>query len=560
MARVLGVIRLSREREESTSPERQRDLVGQWAQLHGHEVVGWAEDIDVSGSVAPWKRPGFGQWLPSTVGHETNRSEESAAWDQSRAREWDIACSWKLDRISRSTLHTWQLHEWCKANGKQLASVADGYDLTTPVGEFLFGILASFAQMELETMRYRAKESFNELMRQGRWRGGWLPYGYRAVPADDGAGHRLVVDDDPEGMNTAAILRDMIDRVLGGQSINSVCAMLNDQEVPSPLDTQRIRNGKEAKGASWRVGNVSTLLASHTLLGWAEVGEMVTGEDGKRRRVTRLVRGDDGQPVLRAEPIIDRATFERLRAVLAERKNPVLAAANRANRSMLLGVAHCSCGTRMYTVTGRNHAYYRCGNKAIAGKYCEAGGKSHRRDRLDDLVTDAFLGEVGEVEVIRRTYVPGEDFAAEIADTNRALDDLEADRRAGLYESGQSLERFRSQHRALSARLEELTLSPVVPGRWVETPTGETYRERWESLATDEERNAELIAAGVHVVVLPDEFSSAEEMFAGVVMGEPEGDEAPTVEYWRLRRGRVELRFPPELEERVRRLGGSRRA
>jgi site-specific DNA recombinase len=335
--------------------------------------------------------------------------------------------------------------------------------------------------------------------------------------------------------------------------------MLNEQRVPSPMDSQRIREGKEPRGARWRVGNVSVLLGSHTLLGWAEVGEKATGDDGKSRRVSRLVRGDDGQPVQRAEPIIDRATFDRLRSVLGERKNPVLAAANRSRRSTLLGVAHCSCGMRMYTYKGRNHSYYRCGNKAVAGSRCADDVKSYRREQLDELVSETFLREVGDVEVIERTYVPGVDFAAEIADANRALDDLEADRKAGLYSTPATLERFRAQHKALSARLEELTLSPSTPGRWMETPTGQTYRERWEALTSDEERNAELQAAGVHVVVYRDEFSRGEQIFSGSVMTEPEGDEPPGVAYWRLRRGRVELRFPPELEERVRQLSQARR-
>ncbi|WP_269757228.1 recombinase family protein [Streptomyces sp. CNZ748] len=75
MARVLGVVRLSRVSDETTSPERQRRSIQRWADQEGHVVVGWVEDIDVSGGVEPWKRPEFGKWLPSTIGKEVSAIE-----------------------------------------------------------------------------------------------------------------------------------------------------------------------------------------------------------------------------------------------------------------------------------------------------------------------------------------------------------------------------------------------------------------------------------------------------------------------------------------------------
>ncbi|MER6076831.1 recombinase family protein [Streptomyces sp. NPDC001833] len=105
MARVLGVVRLSRVSDETTSPERQRRSIQRWADQEGHVVVGWVEDIDVSGGVEPWKRPGFGKWLPSTVGKEVSAIEHRIAVEESRADEYDIICVLKIDRLSRRVLH-----------------------------------------------------------------------------------------------------------------------------------------------------------------------------------------------------------------------------------------------------------------------------------------------------------------------------------------------------------------------------------------------------------------------------------------------------------------------
>lgn len=58
--RLLAVVRLSDLTDETTSPERQRSKIDTYARLHEHEVVGVAEDLDVSGSISPFERPKLG--------------------------------------------------------------------------------------------------------------------------------------------------------------------------------------------------------------------------------------------------------------------------------------------------------------------------------------------------------------------------------------------------------------------------------------------------------------------------------------------------------------------
>ncbi|MER7970099.1 recombinase family protein [Streptomyces sp. NPDC096080] len=179
MARVLGVVRLSRVSDETTSPERQRRSIQRWADQEGHVVVGWVEDIDVSGGVEPWKRPEFGKWLPSTIGKEVGAIEHRIATEESRADEYDILCASRIDRLSRRVLHVHTLLEWCEKSGKEVATVEDGIDLTTQMGKLLLSLIASFAEGELEAIKARAKSSYHHLVKEGRWRGGRTPYGYR---------------------------------------------------------------------------------------------------------------------------------------------------------------------------------------------------------------------------------------------------------------------------------------------------------------------------------------------------------------------------------------------
>ena len=143
MPRVLGAIRLSRMSDESTSPERQREQIAAWSKLHGHEVVHITVDTDVSGRVPASLRPDLGPWMtkPDMVGR------------------WDILCTAKLDRVTRSVGDLCDIIDWCSERGKALASVAEHFDLSTPAGRMVATILASVAQFERERVGERRAEA-----------------------------------------------------------------------------------------------------------------------------------------------------------------------------------------------------------------------------------------------------------------------------------------------------------------------------------------------------------------------------------------------------------------
>jgi hypothetical protein len=68
--RALVVIRLSRATDTTTSPERQLQTYRELRTQRGYEVVGVAEDLDVSGAVDPFdreKRPNLSRWLAAST-------------------------------------------------------------------------------------------------------------------------------------------------------------------------------------------------------------------------------------------------------------------------------------------------------------------------------------------------------------------------------------------------------------------------------------------------------------------------------------------------------------
>jgi site-specific DNA recombinase len=64
--KLLPCVPLSVLDDASTSPQRQIDKIQAYARLGDHELVPITEadyDLDVSGSVNPFERPGLGPWL-----------------------------------------------------------------------------------------------------------------------------------------------------------------------------------------------------------------------------------------------------------------------------------------------------------------------------------------------------------------------------------------------------------------------------------------------------------------------------------------------------------------
>lgn len=185
MARAVGVIRLSLLTEGTTSLARQRGIITAAATTRGSQIVGWAEDLDVSASkIHPMKRPELAAWL---------------------ARQPDF------DELI-----------WAQVNGKGLASATEPFDLATPMGRAMAYLTAIFAEMETAATSVRVAGSHEYLRRVGRWGGGKPPYGYQTIANPHGNGVVLVVDQD-----AADVVAEDARRVLAGEAVNSIIADFN---------------------------------------------------------------------------------------------------------------------------------------------------------------------------------------------------------------------------------------------------------------------------------------------------------------------------------------------
>lgn len=455
--RALGVVRLSVGNENQTGEETQRTRIAKRADAEEMELVDFAVDIDVSASVSPWMRPSLGDWL-------NNKKDE-----------FDHIIVLKVDRIARSVRHLSDIIEWCKANGKGLISCEEGFDLSKPRGETIAKILAVVAEAELEAIKARNKASRETMRKTGRWPGGLVPFGRRAVKGEDG----FTLELDPEYGPT---LVEMIRRFIEKPSFSAVADWLNEKGVPTAQDIARMRAAAgesttrlaapKPRGSKWTATTVQSVLTSRSLL-----GEYV-------RANGTVVRNDDGSPVMRSEPVLNEEEWAKLSEAVASVKYKK----QKGSTSPTVGVTFClNCKNPIYFVKGDpskgKRERYRChGNKSKGVKACPK--QTFWAEDLYPWLESALLGEIGHLERMESKTTIDDSRAAKVAVIDGKMNQLLKELQQGEI----SAVAYASQVANLAQEREKVTTQegPKPVTEW--TGTGESYTEWWERSGVDERR------------------------------------------------------------------------
>ncbi|WP_225075198.1 recombinase family protein [Streptomyces sp. CoT10] len=466
--RVLAVIRLSNETDESTSPERQRALIKNWAEANGHVLAGEAEDLDISGGMRPFERPSLGEWLKTP-------------------ERFDVLACWKLDRLTRRSSHFAEILGWCQGRGKTIVSVTEGFDISTSMGKMFAQIIAAFAEGELDVITERVRASHEKLRQDGRYAGAPLPFGY--VAGDLPTGGKTLVQD-PE---YAEILRQIVKDVTEGVSTHELARRFNEQGLMTWGDRRHVLRGKPAeKRQRWTADVVQQIVKNPAVAGYKT--QRLKTEDGRYRKAHTFVMDEDGNPVMAtAEPIVTPTEWQAAIKALSSRASKGDRMAR--TESMLQGVLKCgSCGHNVYqhrskhTVGGEQkiYAYYACQSRRKE-RECAAPVRVSV-ERTEEDAVKALLALLGDAEITRTEYDPGEDYSAQLAEAQRILDTLEDDFLAGKYQGEEAARRYHRMHAKQSAKVDRLAALPHRPATTRQVGTGETYAERWERLSRLERR------------------------------------------------------------------------
>lgn len=389
--------------------------------------------------------------------------------------DYDVLLVWRTDRVARSLVHFSSVIEMCDAAGVRLVSVQDGWDVHTPHGRFAAHVLASFAQFERELCRERQVSSQNHLRKSGRWTGGRVPYGLRAIPHQDGKGKVLMRDE-----SAVPVVRELAERIMEGEAPTRIAADLQARGVAPP----RVHNSSSATPvpSSWSHKSIKIVMTSVTLL-----GHRLEHRTGK-------VICDESGPVRYWEPILSEAEFARVAEAFAATYRP-----RSPNRPTywLHGVVVCGvCGGSLKRSESSGAETLRC-----LGTLKEPhSGVSIKTEDFEEWFEGDLRRRLGGAYVVDHRHHAEVELRGEIVRLRRYLDELIDDRRAGVFATPEAVAVFRREYETTARALADCERQPHVPGSW---EVQETSCPMWVAWArwTPEERGSYLLGCSVKAVI-----------------------------------------------------------
>lgn len=136
----------------STTEEKQNPNVQLNPLIKKCEVEGWDYEI----------------FQEFASGSKESRPELDKMMKKVRDKEFNAVVVWKLDRLGRSLKHLLQLIEEFRNIKVDFISLTEGFDTSTPQGEFFFHISGAFAQFERKLIQERINAGLTEAKKQGK--------------------------------------------------------------------------------------------------------------------------------------------------------------------------------------------------------------------------------------------------------------------------------------------------------------------------------------------------------------------------------------------------------
>jgi len=287
--------RLSVTKEESVSIARQLQSCRKYAEARGWQVVGEFVDDGVSATA--------------------NRPEVRRGWTSLlRSGEFDAVVIWKVDRLARRVLDFLHADETLQKRGAGLVAVEDPIDMTSPQGRAFAVMLAVFGEMEAEAIRARVRAARAQLLKDGRWPGGGIPYGYRTIANPSGPGRVLVKDP-----VRSPWLKEAVEMALRGGTVNGIATWLTSNGAPPPC---RQRTPQAPRNPAWNRQTVDGLLRNPVLAGMTPYNPG-RPKSAKRANPFAVLRDECGDPVVNESlAVISIEEFTVLQHLLDSRTSP----------------------------------------------------------------------------------------------------------------------------------------------------------------------------------------------------------------------------------------------
>ena len=130
----------------------------------------------------------------------------------------DYVLVFKLSRFGRNAADVINSLQFLQDYGVNLLCVEDGIDSAGAAGKLMISVLSSVAEIERENISAQTMAGRIQKARDGKWNGGFAPYGYKLV---DG---KLEIEE-----AEAKIVRIIFEQFIKGRGLNGVANWMNEQ-------------------------------------------------------------------------------------------------------------------------------------------------------------------------------------------------------------------------------------------------------------------------------------------------------------------------------------------
>ena len=93
----------------------------------------------------------------------------------------DYVYVFKLSRFGRNAADTMNSIQYLEDHGVKLLAVEDNIDSSDSSGKLIINVISSVAEIERENIHTQTMAGRWQKAREGRWNGGFAPYGYKLV-------------------------------------------------------------------------------------------------------------------------------------------------------------------------------------------------------------------------------------------------------------------------------------------------------------------------------------------------------------------------------------------
>jgi len=384
------------------------------------------------------------------------RPEYQRMLDAIKAGEIGVVIAYSNSRLTRRPRELEDLLDLHDQVGVRYLTVVSGDDdLATADGRMVARMKVTIDAGEADRISERVRREATEQAESGKNPGGIRPYGWSAenrsvlVPAE----HAVIVE--------------LADRILLGESLRSLVADLNQRGVPT------------VTGTPWTSTVIRSMMLRPRLAGW-------------RTHHSEIVAKGKWQPAL------DDDVWRQVRAVLTDPERRSGGAGARVN--LLTGLARCGVCDQPVTIQYGGRKRSPDSRRAYGCRQCGIWRAQPAVDRYINGVMAVFLEHAIENADTDEDVRTDPAVAAKVKTLQKRI---EAEHQAYADDDTVTPSEYRRNIRRLKARLEaeERKLLPPRRSRLIDQFTGADPAQMWAAMPLDRKRSC--IADLIEIRILP---------------------------------------------------------